>query len=136
MTQLNVPVDIADAVRAELESVGVNACCRPLPRDLEGSLPLTLVEPIGGGERRAHVIDRFPVRLSTYADTSASAIKVASLAFACIEACVGRDVGDVRCYKVSSLSLPYDSTDPRHPDLARVLQTCHLWVRANTIEQQ
>lgn len=133
--QINVSIDIADAIQTALNAAGTNACARPLPRDLEGSVPLTLVEPLGGGERRDHVVDRFPVRLSTWAETDAEAIAEASLAMARLVACQWGDIGGVPCYRVSPLSLPYAAADPRHPDLARVIQTAHLWVRTQTITE-
>lgn len=132
---LNVSIDIADAVQEALNNSGTTACARPLPTDLDASLPLTLVEPLGGGERRAVILDRFPVRLSTWAATSAEAIAAASLAMGRLMAYEGRELGGVPCYRITPLSLPYEAQDPRHPDLARAVQTAHLWVRTKTVTE-
>jgi len=133
--QLSVSIDIADAIQSALNAMGTNACARPLPRDLAASLPITLVEPIGGGERAAHVLDRFPVRLSTWAATPAEAVAEANLAMARLCSCAGGELGGVPCYRVSPLSTPYEPTDPAHPDIPRAVQTAHLWVRTTTTNE-
>lgn len=132
--QINVSIDIADACQRALNDAGTNACARPLPHDLSASLPITLVEPIGGGERRVKVLDRFPVRLTTWAETPEDAVAEANLAMARLCACEGRTIGDVPCYRVAPLSTPYEPVDPAHPDIPRAVQTAHLWVRTITIE--
>lgn len=133
MAEIQVSIDIADAVQAALNAAGTNACARPIPRDLASVLPLTLVEPLGGGERRAVVLDRFPIRLSTWASTNAGAMQEAMLAMGRLLALEGGTVGGVPCYRVTLVSEPYEFVDPLHPDLQRVIQTAHLWVRTQTV---
>ena len=133
--QLNVSIDIADAVQQALNDAGTNACARPLPHDLSASLPITLVEPLGGGLRIAVVLDRFPVRLTTWAETPAEAVEEANLAMARLCAFEGRELGGVQCYRVTPVSTVYEPEDPAHPDIPRAVQTAHLWVRTITTDE-
>ena len=132
--QINVSIDIAEAVQQALNDAGTNACARPLPHNLAANLPITLVEPVGGGTRTAKVLDRFPVRLTTWAETPAEAVEVASLAMARLCAFEGRELGGVQCYRVTPISSIYEPEDPAHPDIPRAIQTAHLWVRTITID--
>lgn len=131
---MQVSIDIADAVQSALNGLGTNACARPLPHDMASRLPITLVEPLGGGERIAVVLDRMPIRMTTWARTPAEAAEESALAFARLTSCVGQNIGGVPCYRVSSTSEPYEAPDPAHPELPRVIQTAHLWVRTKTID--
>lgn len=133
--QLNVPIDIADACQQALNDAGVRACARPLPHDLAGRLPLTLVEPLPGGGRTDVVIDRFAVRVYTWADTPADAVAESSAAMAALVARQGATLGGSPCYRVTPSALPYEAHDPQHPDLARACFTAHMYVRANTIDK-
>jgi hypothetical protein len=133
--QINVSIDIADACQQALNDSGTHACARPLPHDLKASLPITLVESIGGGERTARVLDRFPIRLTTWAETPADAVEEANLAMARLAAYEGRRIGGVQCYRVTPLSTPYEPVDPNHPDIPRAIQTAHLWVRTITTDE-
>lgn len=133
--QLNVPIDIADACQRALNDAGVRACARPLPRDLADRLPLTLVEPLPGGGRADVVLDRFAVRVYTWAGTSAEAIAESSAAMAALVARQGETLGGQQCYRVTPSALPYDAHDPQHPDLARACFTAHMYVRAITIDK-
>lgn len=133
--QLNVSIDIADAVQEMLNGMGITACARPLPHDLEDRLPLVLVEAIPGGSRRFHVLDRHAVRLSAWAGTGAEARAIVALAMAYLENCVGGELGGVPCYRVTqSVAMPYEAMDPDHPDIPHAECTAHLWVRTKTIE--
>lgn len=132
---INISIDIADACQQALNESGTNACARPLPHDLAASLPITLVEPLGGGERRAQVLDRFPVRLTTWATTPSEAVDEANLAMARLCAYEGRVLGGVQCYRVTPLSTPYEPVDPDHPSIPRAVQTAHLWVRTITNDE-
>ena len=89
----------------------------------------------GGGERRARVLDRFPIRLTTWAETPAEAVAEANLAMARLVSYEGREIGGVPCYRVTPLSTPYEPVDPAHPDIPRAIQTAHLWVRAVTTNE-
>ena len=132
--QLNVSIDIADAIQAALNAAGINACARPLPYDMADHLPITLVEPLSGGTRYAVVLDRFPVRLSTWAATEADAVEQSARAMAHLVACEGGEMGGVPVYRVAPTNTPYEVEDPAHPDIPRVIHTAHLWVRTRTIE--
>lgn len=133
--QLNVSIDIADAVQQMLNEVGVSACARPLPYDLDGMLPLVLVEALPGGARRSRVLDRHAVRISAWADTGTEARATVALAMAYLESCVGGTLGGVPCYRVTqSVAMPYEAMDPDHPDIPHAECTAHLWVRARTID--
>jgi len=133
--QLNKSIDIADACQQALNDSGTNACAQPLPHDLDASIPITLVEALGGGERTARVLDRFPIRLTTWAKTPADAVAEANLAMARLMAYEGRKLGGVPCYRVTPTSTPYEPVDPYHPDIPRAVQTAHLWVRTITIDE-
>lgn len=133
--QLNVPIDIADAVQSALNEADHNASARPMPRDFDQRLPYTLVEPLPGGGRTDVVLDRFAVRCYTYADTPAEAVAESSAVMAAIVATQGTTLGGMPCYRVTPSALPYDAHDPQHPDVARACFTAHMYVRANTIDQ-
>ena len=133
--QLNVPIDIADAVQAALNDAGIDSCARPLPHDLADHLPLTLVEALPGGGRTDVVLDRFAVRVYTWADTPADAMEVSCEAMAALVARQGATLGGSTCYRVTPSALPYEAHDPQHPDLARACFTAHMYVRANTIDK-
>lgn len=133
--QINVSIDIADACQQALNDSGTHACARPLPHNLAAELPITLVEPLGGGERRAQILDRFPIRLTTWAETPEDAVAEANLAMARLVTYEGREIGGVPCYRVTPLSTPYEPVDPRHPDIPRAIQTAHLWVRTITTDE-
>lgn len=132
--QLNVSIDIAGAIQAMLNDAGLAACARPLPYDMADRLPITLVETMQGGLRSSRILDRFPVRLSTWADTPAQAVAVACDVMAHLAACEGSILGGVQCYRVAPTNMPYETGDPDHPDIPRVVQTAHLWVRVRTID--
>lgn len=133
--QVNVPIDVADAIQQALNAAGVNACARPLPRDLESALPITLVESLAGGARTDVVLDRFAVRLYTWAETPAEAVAESSAALAALVACQGGELGGQPCYRVTPTTMPYEAHDALHPDVPRACFTAHLYVRANTIDQ-
>lgn len=132
--QLNVPVDIADVVQLALRGNGVRACAEPLPRDLGERLPLTLVQQMGAGSRADVVVDRFAVRLYTYAEGEAEAIAEASRAVATLCALEGRQVGGTVLYRVTPTAQPFPADDPNRPDLARACSTAYVWARATTID--
>lgn len=131
MAQINTPIDIADAVQAALNAVGINACADPLPRNMENDLPITLVQPIGGS-RSAIILDRRAVRLYTWAATYADADVEARVATAALCALEGETLGGVPLYRTAPTSLPYTAYDPDHPNVPRVAQTLDLYVRALT----
>lgn len=133
--QLNVPIDIADAIQSVLNADGHNASARPLPRDFDQRMPFTLVEPIIGGGRTDVVLDRHPVRLYTYAATPAEAIAESSAVMAALINRVGGTLGGQPCYRVAPADMPYDAHDPEHPDVARACFTAQVYVRAITIDQ-
>lgn len=133
--QLVVPVDVADVIQQALNAAGVTACAEPLPRGLESSIPITLVQPIGG-TRSDVVVDARPVRLYTWAETDAEADAEARAATAALMATVGTVVGGTSIYRVDATALPYPAHDPEHPTLARCAQTARVWLRASVEEQQ
>lgn len=133
MPQLNYPVDIADVLQAALNAANVRACAEPLPRNFEGSLPITLVQPIGGG-RTSVVIDRFGVRLYTWAATESAAITAAGAAMAVVVALEGQTAGGSQIYRVIPSALPYMAYDPQHPTIPRASQTFDVYARARTID--
>ena len=133
--QINVPVDIADVLQGWLNGMGVAACADPLPRGLSMSLPLTLVQPMGAGTRSDVVVDRFAVRLYTWAADEQAAIAASSMAMACLCAAEEQVTGGTQVYRVTPTSTPYPAYDPDHPNLARACSTAYVWARANTIER-
>lgn len=133
--QVNVPIDIADAIQQALYEAGMRVSARPVPRSLGDDLPVTVVEALPGGGRTDVVLDRFAVRVYTWAETPEDAIAASSDAMAVLVACQGGTLGGMPCYRVTPSALPYDAHDPQHPDLARVCFTAHLYVRAKTIDR-
>lgn len=133
--QINVPIDIADAIQSALNADSHDASARPLPRDFDQRMPFTLVEPIIGGGRSDVVIDRHPVRLYTYAATLAEAIAESSAVMAALINRVGGALGGQPCYRVQPSDLPYEAHDPEHPDVARACFTAQVYTRAITIDQ-
>lgn len=133
--ELNVPIDIADAVQDALNDAGHTACARPLPRNFPDHLPLTLVESLPGGGRTDVVLDRFAVRCYTYADTPAEAIAESGEVMAALIACQGGTLGGMPCYRVTPSALPYEAHDPQHPDVPRACFTAHMYVRCLTTNQ-
>lgn len=132
--EVNLPIDVADAVRTWLGDHGVSACAEPLPRDIADSLPVTLVQPIGG-MRSARILDRFAVRLYTWAATYEEAVTECGRAMATLEAAEGGLIGGVPCYRVAPTALPYPAHDPQHPDLPRAAVTADVYARAITTNQ-
>lgn len=133
MPQVNLPIDIADALQAALNGAGVRACAEPLPRNFEDNLPLTQVQPIGGG-RSAVILDRFGVRLYTWASSYAAAIEAAGVAMAQLVALEGGTANGSQIYRVIPTALPYAAFDPDHPTTPRASQTFDVYARARTIE--
>lgn len=134
MTEINLPIDVADAIQTWLNAHGVNACAEPLPHDLADDLPMTLVQPIGG-VRTARVLDRHAVRLYTWADTYEDAVAECGRALATLEAAEGDTIGGVPCYRVAASALPYPAHDPQHPDLPRAGVTADVYARAITTNE-
>ena len=132
--QVNTPIDAADAIQSWLNDHGIHACAEPLPRDLTGELPITLVQSIGGS-RTARILDRHAVRLYTWAESYEDAMDECRRALAVLEAAEGDRIGGVPCYRVASTSLPYPAHDPLHPDIPRVGTTADVYARAVTTEQ-
>ena len=138
--QANVPIDIADALQEALNAVGVltsmgiTACAEPIPRDLSDRLPLTLVQPMGAGGRTDVVVDRFAVRLYTWAGDEPAAMDAARCALSALCLVEGEFIDGTRIYRVVPTSMPYPAPDPERPDLARACFTAYVWARANTIE--
>lgn len=133
MAQLNLPVDIADALQAALNAANVRACAEPLPRDFQDNLPITLVQPIGGG-RSSVILDRFGVRLYTWASSEAAAITAAGAAMAVVVALEGQTAGGSQIYRVIPSALPYMAYDPQNPTIPRASQTFDVYARARTID--
>lgn len=133
MAQINMPVDIADVLQTVLNDAHVNACAEPLPHDLVGNLPITLVQPISGS-RSDIVLDRRAVRLYTWAETYAEADAHARNAMARILLAEGSMVGGVPLYHVVPATMPYTAYDPDHPTIPRVAQTMDVYIRALTTE--
>lgn len=131
--QTNLPIDVADAIQSALNESGIRACAEPLPRDLS-TLPITLVQPIGGGSRTFVVLDRMPVRLYTWAESHEDACAESRAALAALAAMEGTVIGGSQCYRVEISSAPYAAYDPDHPTLARYGFTADVYVRAQTIE--
>lgn len=132
--QVSTPIDAADAIQAWLNDHGIHACAEPLPHDLTGELPITLVQSIGGS-RTARILDRHAVRLYTWAESYDDAIAECGHALAVLEAAEGGWIGGVPCYRVAPTSLPYPAHDPLHPDIPRVGTTLDVYARAATTEQ-
>lgn len=132
--QVSYPIDSADAIQAWLNDHGVHACAEPLPHDLTGELPITLVQSIGGS-RTVRILDRHAVRLYTWAESYEDAMAECGRALAVLETAEGNRIGDVPCYRVAPTSLPYPAHDPSHPDIPRVGTTLDVYARAVTTEQ-
>lgn len=131
--QLVVPVDVADVVQAWLNSAEVSSCAEPLPYDLASSLPITLVQPIGG-IRGDVVRDSFSVRLYTWASDEAASAVESSRAVAALQAMERQQVGGVFCRSVSINALPYPAHDPEHPDLKRMCFTARVGLSSSVVE--
>ena len=132
--QLVTPVDADDVIQRWLNSVGVHACAQPLPRDLAGNLPLTLVQGMGGG--RADVVrDVFNVRLYTWAETDAEAAAEAARVAASLQAMEREEVGGAFCRSVELNALPYPAHDTNHPDLPRMCFTARVGIAASVGNQ-
>lgn len=132
--QLNVPIDVADALQEALSEMGLNVCARPVPRDLDERVPLSCVESIGGG-RGDVVLDRHAVRVYTWASTEADATAESCTVMSALAALSGEPIGGVQCYRVTITTLPYPAHDVEHPDLPRVCFTAQVYARAMTIDQ-
>ena len=131
--QALVPVDVAETCRLWLTAHYVDACCDPLPNDLERRLPLVLVQPMGGS-RTDVVVDSFGVRLYAWADTYEQAIATVSEAAGVLAAMAGQTVDGSPCYAARVDALPYPAYDPSHPDISRACTTATVTMRAKTIE--
>ena len=131
--QVQIPVDVCDACRKWLVSHGIDACCDPLPADLESRIPLVHVQPLGGS-RSGVVVDSFGIRLYAHADSYEEAIDLASRAAGVIEGMAGQVVDGTQCYGVSITALPYAAFDPAHEDIPRACTTGTVVMRAKTIE--
>lgn len=131
--QLNLPVDVADVLQSLLNAAGHDACARPVPETLDALLPLTVVDPIGGG-RRDVVLDRFAVRFYTWASTNADAIAESSAVMATLLLHEGEVLDGTTLYHVAPTAMPYEAPDPVHPDIPRACFTASVYLRANTTE--
>lgn len=132
--QQNMPIDIADAIQSALNADGIHTCARPLPHDLAGNLPITLVETFQGGGRTDVVLDRYAVRLYTWAATPAEAVDESCRAFAALMSHQWGELDGHPCYRVSPSAMPYEAHDSQHPDIPRACFTAHLYVRAVTLD--
>ena len=131
--QLNTPVDIADVLQSALNAAGRTACARPVPPNLGATLPMTLVEPMGG-TRSDVVLDRFAVRFYTWASTEAAAIAESNVVFARLLLLEGTTTGGTNVYRVTPSAMPYEAHDPEHPTIPRACFTAHVYARAVTTE--
>lgn len=134
LMQINVPSDIADALRIALNALGVDACAEPLPRDLADRVPLTLVQPMGGGGRTDVVLDQFAVRLYTWGADEGAAMDGSRRAMAALCLAEGNAYGGTQVYRVTPTAGPYPAADPLHPDLPRACSTAYVWARATTTD--
>lgn len=131
--QIQVPVDVCDACRKWLVAHGIDACCNPLPPDLESRLPLVNIQPIGGS-RTGVVVDRFAIRIYAHDVDDEAANNTANYAVAVLEQMAGNVVDGSQCYMVSITEEPYSAPDPAHEDIKRACTTGTVVMRAKTIE--
>ena len=129
---MELSIDIADAIQAELNRMGHSASAIPLPGDFEEQLPFTRVEVVGG-VRTSLVLDKFNVHFDTWAKTHAAATAEANAVAAQLTEIVGGLLGGVQCYSVTIASLPYETADEQNQSLPMASFMAQVTVRTKHI---
>ncbi|MBR3384746.1 MAG: hypothetical protein IKG69_06045 [Atopobiaceae bacterium] len=131
---MEVPIDMPVALAGWLTARGRPAVASPVPDDLMGRLPLTVLRD-SGGSREWPVIDRHRVGVDTYAATMGEALAEARLVFAALDEINTTHplVGGVQTYSFASGSaLPQEGTDPEHPDAPMATFLAEVSCRASS----
>lgn len=124
------PVDVEDALRADLSTDALPVCAPPVPRDLERRFPCAVIERVGGARVNA-VLDSHDLTASVWAGTWAQAMARANAlagAIARLESTVG--ASGVQWRTARPVSLPANAPDPLHPNIPRVQFTANVTCRA------
>lgn len=130
---MEVSIDLADAIQAELNALGHNASASPLPEDFAERLPFTRVETLPGGTRSQVVVDTRTVSLETWGKTMDDAMAESSAVTAELTEMVGGLIGGVQCYRVELFGLPAEDDDPYHPTIPMASATARVTTRTRHI---
>ena len=114
--QVAYPVDIEDAIRADLASILQDArfFAPPIPEDLRAND--VLVTRVGGG-RASGASHEHDVSIDCYADDDEAAVALANKVHGVVSSLPLRDTA--MQYSAASANIPYPNHDPRAPMLAR-----------------
>lgn len=124
------PVDVEDALRADLTTDALPVYAPPVPSDLERRAPCAVIERVGGTRINA-VLDSHDLTVSVWAGTWARAMAAANAlagALARLESTVG--ASGIQWRSARPVSLPANAPDPSHPNIPRVQFTANATCRA------
>lgn len=130
MPNFLVPRDVAADLAATFTEYGLNAAPLPVPETLGETLPLAVIEPLGG-MRTSLTIDETPVTIGVYAANEAEAQRAAALAVGILDAL---QYSAIIWYRCDITTLPYNDPDPRHPTLPRWSLAATVWTRPQDSE--
>ena len=114
------PVDAEDALRRDLASAsGADVFAPPVPSDLDARAPCAMVER-DGGVRINEVMDSHNVTVSVWAGTWAEAMREAGDLAGALARLPSFGGASVQWRTAQLTALPFNATDPAHPDIPRV----------------
>lgn len=130
MSNLLAPRDFAKQLAETLTAYGLPAAPRPVPETLGDTLPLAVVEPLGG-LRTTLTIDEAAVSIGVYGENEEEAQESAARAAAIIDA---MQYESATWYRSVITTLPYGDPDPEHPTIPRWSLAASVWARPVEID--
>lgn len=125
MPSILIPRDTAAELAETLTAYGLNAVPLPVPETLGDTLPLAVVEPLGGA-RTTLTIDQTAVTVGVYGVDELEAQQAAALAVGILDA---MQYETSTWYRADITTLPYNDPDPRHPTIPRWSLAATVWAR-------
>lgn len=122
--------DAADVCRGLLDAAGVRACCEPVPEDLAGTVPLTVLSN-GGGTVTDRVLCSLRVEAWTHDEDLAGAMAECARACEALASAEGSEVGGTWVYGVDVQQAPAEGYDPANPEVR--LAGCVVVVRCRAV---
>lgn len=127
-------VDIEDAIRKDVESVGkangytIATCAPPLSADFGKHLPFAYFMQTGGS-RKDLVIDNLNITIDVYDKTWAAVRESASVVEAIIASFPYTADTSIQYHAVDIAASPYPFIDPDHPTIPRMRFTVSVTVK-------
>lgn len=125
------PIDVEEAIAADLTSPDVTVFPPPVPEDLGSTLPIAVVKRDGGARSNPYV-DSHNLTISVWGGTWASAMQAANALAGSIARLPQMSGTSVHWRSSDITGLPANSPDPSHPSIPRVQFTAAITCRTTT----